>query len=194
VLADKKVIAVGTIPELMKSDHPWIQEYFAGPRGRAALASRESGEDKNRLPRRWTATPAARHRDEYGNARQSCLGRGRHAGAAGPCRRCLHLDGASRQGKAGLYDIYFPQSVDGLAKGSAVSYAGVPAGQIKQIELWKRDPSYVRVRIEVDDHIPILEGTTATIQGSFTGVSNIQLAGGVKGRRRSPRSAPMASP
>jgi len=41
VLADKKVIAVGTIPELMKSDHPWIQEYFAGPRGRAALASRE---------------------------------------------------------------------------------------------------------------------------------------------------------
>ncbi|MDE1915728.1 MAG: ABC transporter ATP-binding protein [Sphingomonadales bacterium] len=41
VLADKKVIAVGTIPELMKSDHPWIQDYFAGPRGRAALASRE---------------------------------------------------------------------------------------------------------------------------------------------------------
>jgi phospholipid/cholesterol/gamma-HCH transport system ATP-binding protein len=40
VLADKQVIAVGTIPELMKSDHPWIQEYFAGPRGRAALASR----------------------------------------------------------------------------------------------------------------------------------------------------------
>ena len=42
VLADKQVIAVGTIPELMKSDHPWIQEYFAGPRGRAALASRET--------------------------------------------------------------------------------------------------------------------------------------------------------
>lgn len=39
VLADKKVIAVGTIPELLKSDHPWIQEYFNGPRGRAAHAS-----------------------------------------------------------------------------------------------------------------------------------------------------------
>jgi phospholipid/cholesterol/gamma-HCH transport system ATP-binding protein len=35
VIADKKVIAVGTIPELLKSDHPWIQEYFNGPRGRA---------------------------------------------------------------------------------------------------------------------------------------------------------------
>jgi phospholipid/cholesterol/gamma-HCH transport system ATP-binding protein len=36
VIADKKVIAVGTIPELLKTDHPWIQEYFNGPRSRAA--------------------------------------------------------------------------------------------------------------------------------------------------------------
>ena len=36
VLADRKVLAVGTIPELMRFDHPWIAEYFAGPRGRAA--------------------------------------------------------------------------------------------------------------------------------------------------------------
>jgi len=37
VLADHKVIAVGTIPELLATDHPWIQEYFNGPRGRAAM-------------------------------------------------------------------------------------------------------------------------------------------------------------
>ena len=36
VLADRKVIAVGTIPELLALDHPWIQDYFNGPRGRAA--------------------------------------------------------------------------------------------------------------------------------------------------------------
>ena len=36
VLADKKVLKVGTIPELMDFDHPWVQEYFRGPRGRAA--------------------------------------------------------------------------------------------------------------------------------------------------------------
>ncbi len=41
VLAEKKVIAVGTIPELLALDHPWIQEYFNGPRGRAALNSQE---------------------------------------------------------------------------------------------------------------------------------------------------------
>ncbi|MEA3065899.1 MAG: phospholipid/cholesterol/gamma-HCH transport system ATP-binding protein [Sphingomonadales bacterium] len=36
VIADRKVIAVGTIPELLALDHEWIQEYFRGPRGRAA--------------------------------------------------------------------------------------------------------------------------------------------------------------
>jgi phospholipid/cholesterol/gamma-HCH transport system ATP-binding protein len=47
VLADRQVIAVGTIPELLKTEHPWIQEYFNGPRSRAAKdslgASRRSG-------------------------------------------------------------------------------------------------------------------------------------------------------
>jgi phospholipid/cholesterol/gamma-HCH transport system ATP-binding protein len=41
VLADKQVIAIGTIPELLALDHPWIQEYFNGPRGRAAKATFE---------------------------------------------------------------------------------------------------------------------------------------------------------
>jgi phospholipid/cholesterol/gamma-HCH transport system ATP-binding protein len=41
VLADHKVIAVGTIPELLALDHPWIQEYFNGPRGRAAADTAE---------------------------------------------------------------------------------------------------------------------------------------------------------
>lgn len=41
VLADKKVIAVGTIPELMEIGHPWIEEYFNGPRGRGAHSAHE---------------------------------------------------------------------------------------------------------------------------------------------------------
>jgi len=39
VLADQKVVAVDTIEQLLKLDHPWIQEYFNGPRGRAAAAA-----------------------------------------------------------------------------------------------------------------------------------------------------------
>ena len=47
VLADRKVIAIGTIPELLALDHPWIQEYFNGPRGRAAVAHKGSNERRN---------------------------------------------------------------------------------------------------------------------------------------------------
>ncbi|MBA4758226.1 MAG: ABC transporter ATP-binding protein, partial [Sphingosinicella sp.] len=43
VLADKRVLKVGTIDELLAFDHPWVQEYFRGPRGRAALASAAAG-------------------------------------------------------------------------------------------------------------------------------------------------------
>ena len=46
MLADKKVIAVGTIDELLALDHPWIQEYFKGPRGRAAIATVHNNEER----------------------------------------------------------------------------------------------------------------------------------------------------
>ncbi len=38
VLVDKRV-KVGTLESLMRDPHPWIQEYFCGPRGRAALSA-----------------------------------------------------------------------------------------------------------------------------------------------------------
>ena len=38
VLGEKKVMAVGTMDELRQHDHPWMIEYFSGPRGRAAAA------------------------------------------------------------------------------------------------------------------------------------------------------------
>lgn len=86
------------------------------------------------------------------------------------------------QGDAKEYDIFFKQSVNGLAKGSSVNYSGVPSGQVEKIELWKRDPSFVKVRISVKDGTPVLQGTTATISGvGFTGVSEIVLDGAVKG-------------
>ncbi|MES2336810.1 MAG: MlaD family protein [Pseudomonadota bacterium] len=78
------------------------------------------------------------------------------------------------------YDIFFKQSVDGLNKGSLVAFSGVPSGQVKEIALYKPDPQFVRVRISVKPETPVLQGTTATIQGSFTGTSTVQLDGAVK--------------
>jgi len=93
------------------------------------------------------------------------------------------------------YDIFFRQAVDGLNPGSAVAFSGVPSGQVKAIEFWKPDPQLVRVRITVKDEVPILEGTTATIQSSFTGPSTVQLEGAVKGAPpiRCPRQHPEAA-
>lgn len=42
VLAEKRVIACGALDEVRRADHPWIEEYFSGPRGRAALAAKAS--------------------------------------------------------------------------------------------------------------------------------------------------------
>jgi phospholipid/cholesterol/gamma-HCH transport system ATP-binding protein len=38
VVADKKIVASAPVRKLESSDHPWIREYFLGPRGRAAAA------------------------------------------------------------------------------------------------------------------------------------------------------------
>ncbi len=38
VIGDKRIMAVGTIDELRANPDPWLQDYFSGPRGRAAAA------------------------------------------------------------------------------------------------------------------------------------------------------------
>lgn len=42
VLAEKQVIEIGPMAKVRQSPHPWIQEYFSGPRGRAALSAKTS--------------------------------------------------------------------------------------------------------------------------------------------------------
>ncbi|MGY8564864.1 ABC transporter ATP-binding protein [Paracidovorax citrulli] len=44
VLADKKVIATAPLHEIEQLDHPWIQEYFHGPRARAARDAKQKSE------------------------------------------------------------------------------------------------------------------------------------------------------
>jgi len=73
------------------------------------------------------------------------------------------------------YDIFF-KGVEGLAKGSAVTFSGVPVGQVESINLQPQTPEFVRVRINTSGDTPVPIGTTATIKGvGFTGVSQIQL-------------------
>src|SRR3954453_12228523 len=93
------------------------------------------------------------------------------------------------------YDVYFSQGVGGLNKGSNVSFSGVPVGQVQKISLLPNRPEFVWVRIEVDDQTPVLQGTTAQIKGvGFTGVSEIQLDGAVKGAPPITRLGPQGCP
>ena len=93
------------------------------------------------------------------------------------------------------FDVYFAQGVSGLNKGSAVSFSGVPVGQVSKISLLPNRPEFVWVRIEVDDETPVLQGTTAEIKGvGFTGVSEIQLSGAVKGARPITQPGPQGCP
>jgi phospholipid/cholesterol/gamma-HCH transport system substrate-binding protein len=89
------------------------------------------------------------------------------------------------------YDIFFTQSVEGLAKGSSVTFSGVPVGQIESINLVPDSPQFIRVRINVNRDTPVLDGSTATIRGvGFTGVSQIQIdppAAPTPGQRPRPR-------
>ena len=80
------------------------------------------------------------------------------------------------------FDILFKTSVDGLAKGSAVTFSGVPVGKVDEIVVMPDQPELIRVEISVKEKTPVLQGTTATIAGvGFTGVSQINLDGAVKG-------------
>ena len=98
-------------------------------------------------------------------------------------------------GEDNRYDIFFSQAVDGLAKGSPVAFQGVPVGQIERIALEPNRPDRVRVRIAVDPDTPILQGTFATIQGiGFTGVSQVQLDGAIRGRPAISQAGPYGVP
>lgn len=87
------------------------------------------------------------------------------------------------------YDIFFAQSVAGLAVGSSVSFSGVPVGQVRQIALMPQTPQFIRVRVELQPDTPVLEGTTASLTSvGFTGVTEVQLTGSMRGQ------APLTEP
>ena len=41
VLAEKRVMVIGTMDDMLRHEHPWLREYFHGPRARAALPQGE---------------------------------------------------------------------------------------------------------------------------------------------------------
>ena len=93
------------------------------------------------------------------------------------------------------FDIFFKQSISGLAVGSPVAFNGVPVGKIIMIKLLPDTPQFVRVRISVAEDVPVLKGTTAAVEGvGFTGVSQIQLSGAMQGAEKITLIGPYGAP
>jgi phospholipid/cholesterol/gamma-HCH transport system substrate-binding protein len=93
------------------------------------------------------------------------------------------------------FDIFFKQSVNGLAVGSPVAFNGVPVGKIEEIKLLPDTPQFVRIRISVNKDVPVLQGTTAAVEGvGFTGVSQIQLSGAMQGAEPITKKGPYGVP
>ena len=57
VLAEKKILASGTTAELLAMDHPWIREYFSGPRSRIAAVSHSLASGSGRGSGRRSSIP-----------------------------------------------------------------------------------------------------------------------------------------
>ena len=81
--------------------------------------------------------------------------------------------------RVNFYDIYFPGSVIGLNRGSAVRDNGIPVGRVTEVRLDPQDPSRVRVTVEIDSSTDIQSDSVAAleIQG-LTGAAFINITGG----------------
>jgi len=49
VLAEKRVLVTGTMEDMLKQEHPWIREYFHGPRARAATSAWDAEHRKGKV-------------------------------------------------------------------------------------------------------------------------------------------------
>lgn len=80
--------------------------------------------------------------------------------------------------EAAYYDIYFEESVAGLALGGDVRYRGIRIGTVTDIRVPPDDPSRVLVRVEVDKTTAIRQGDRASLQlQGITGVSFVNIEG-----------------
>ncbi len=106
-----------TLEGMLQNPHPWIQEYFHGPRARAAEREAEGRGA-------WIETPTTSR-----SAPSCCL-----VIAMAVSFVFWYTDQQDKRTYQ-RYEIYFPGSVSGLTAGSPVRYLGVDVGKVVRIML-----------------------------------------------------------
>jgi phospholipid/cholesterol/gamma-HCH transport system substrate-binding protein len=83
------------------------------------------------------------------------------------------------QQSVAYYDIYFAGSVTGLTAGSAVRDNGIAVGRVTEIKLDPKDPTEVRVTVEINGGTVIKSDAVASLETQgLTGAAYINITGG----------------
>ncbi|MCL7751252.1 MlaD family protein [Guyparkeria hydrothermalis] len=89
----------------------------------------------------------------------------------------LYSGGSSRQYSP--YLVYATDSVSGLNSDSRVYYHGVDVGYVDEIRIDRNNPDNIRIRLLIDQTVPIRADTSAQLQPQgVTGLSVLNLKGG----------------
>ncbi|HTV90609.1 MAG TPA: MlaD family protein [Stellaceae bacterium] len=79
------------------------------------------------------------------------------------------------------YDIYFQGPVTGLRIGAEVDYNGVPVGKVVDVRIDPRNVGLIRVRVEINDDVPIKVDARASVESNIlSGVSYVLIDGGTQ--------------
>jgi phospholipid/cholesterol/gamma-HCH transport system substrate-binding protein len=79
------------------------------------------------------------------------------------------------------YDVYFHGPVTGLSPGAEVDFNGVPVGKVAAVTIDPRNVGLVRVRLDIDEGVPIKTNARASVESNLlSGVSHILVEGSTK--------------
>ncbi|QJP12279.1 MCE family protein [Starkeya sp. ORNL1] len=97
--------------------------------------------------------------------------------------------GSSNRGPRVSYDVIFDGTVGGLQRGSAVTFNGIPVGEVTGLRLDAADPRRVIATIAVPPGTPVKADTRAELNVTvLTGLGSVGLVGG------SPNAPPLPAP
>lgn len=89
------------------------------------------------------------------------------------------FNGSNSRGPRTSYDVVFSGPVSGLQTGSAVTFNGIPVGEVTGLRLDAQDPRKVVATVSVQPATPVKSDTRAQLNAQvLTGLASVGLVGG----------------